>query len=218
VGGDLAFGLVMGLAGGLVVKPLIGGGLALWLASGLAGGLAVGLTLALLDWLQSPADHALAVTPQSVLHSDRTMAVAVGLAGGLVAGLAGVLVVKLLIGGGLALWLASGLAGGLAFGLGWGLGFGLGSTSWGQFTIVRVWLAIRGQLPLQLMAFLDDAHHRGVLRQAGAVYQFRHARLQDHLVYTSRQFRSGRLQDQLVYTSVNEVVLRSQTDRSQTER
>jgi len=27
-----------------------------------------------------------------------------------------------------------------------------------------------------------DAHQRGVLRQSGAVYQFRHARLKDHLV------------------------------------
>jgi len=30
-------------------------------------------------------------------------------------------------------------------------------------------------------AFLDDACRQGVLRRAGAVYQFRHARLQDHL-------------------------------------
>jgi hypothetical protein len=29
--------------------------------------------------------------------------------------------------------------------------------------------------------FLDDACRRGVLRQVGAVYQFRHARLQAHL-------------------------------------
>jgi hypothetical protein len=31
------------------------------------------------------------------------------------------------------------------------------------------------------MRFLADAHQRGVLRQAGAVYQFRHAELQRHL-------------------------------------
>ncbi len=31
----------------------------------------------------------------------------------------------------------------------------------------------------QLISFLDDAHRRGVLRQVGAVYQFRHALLQD---------------------------------------
>jgi hypothetical protein len=31
------------------------------------------------------------------------------------------------------------------------------------------------------MAFLEDAHRRGVLRQVGAVYQFRHAKLQQYL-------------------------------------
>lgn len=31
------------------------------------------------------------------------------------------------------------------------------------------------------MPFLDDARTRGVLRTVGAVYQFRHATLQDHL-------------------------------------
>ena len=34
------------------------------------------------------------------------------------------------------------------------------------------------------MRVLEDAHHRQVLRQAGAVYQFRHAELQDHLAKT----------------------------------
>jgi hypothetical protein len=33
-----------------------------------------------------------------------------------------------------------------------------------------------------MMDFLDDAHRLGLLRTAGAVYQFRHAELQDHLV------------------------------------
>jgi hypothetical protein len=32
------------------------------------------------------------------------------------------------------------------------------------------------------MGFLDDAHvHRGVLRQVGTIYQFRHLDLQRHL-------------------------------------
>ena len=37
------------------------------------------------------------------------------------------------------------------------------------------------RLPWQLMSFLADAHRRGVLRQAGAVYQFRHIELQHRL-------------------------------------
>jgi hypothetical protein len=52
---------------------------------------------------------------------------------------------------------------------------------WGPWLIARCWLALRGHLPWNLMSFLDDAHSRGVLRQSGGVYQFRHARLQEYL-------------------------------------
>jgi hypothetical protein len=69
---------------------------------------------------------------------------------------------------------------GLAFGLAVGLTVCL-TRAWGTFAATRLWHASDTQLPLQLMQFLDDAHHRGVLRQNGAVYQFRHARLQDRL-------------------------------------
>jgi hypothetical protein len=54
-------------------------------------------------------------------------------------------------------------------------------TPWGRFQAARAWLALRGRLPWRPMRFLADAHRRGVLRQAGAVYQFRHSRLQDRL-------------------------------------
>jgi DNA-binding SARP family transcriptional activator len=77
---------------------------------------------------------------------------------------------------------------GIVFGLAAGLGVLL-ARAWGGFTVTRLWLALRGQLPLQLMRFLDDAHRRGVLRQVGAVYQFRHARLQDRLA--GNNTRSG---------------------------
>ncbi len=43
----------------------------------------------------------------------------------------------------------------------------------------RIWLALGGRLPWRTMTFLADASHRGVLRQAGATYQFRHVRLQE---------------------------------------
>ena len=41
----------------------------------------------------------------------------------------------------------------------------------------RIWLATRGWLPWRTMAFLADASRRGVIRQVGATYQFRHVRL-----------------------------------------
>ncbi|WP_103349548.1 BTAD domain-containing putative transcriptional regulator [Amycolatopsis sp. CA-128772] len=53
--------------------------------------------------------------------------------------------------------------------------------AWGNYFVHHVWLAATGRLPWRLMHFLDDAHRRGVLRQAGGVYQFRHARVQERL-------------------------------------
>ncbi|WP_394618876.1 DMT family transporter [Lentzea sp. JNUCC 0626] len=70
-------------------------------------------------------------------------------------------------------------AGGL-FGLAVGLSVCL-SRAWGAFGCTRLWLAACGHIPVRFMTFLDDAHRRGVLRQVGAVYQFRHARLQERL-------------------------------------
>jgi hypothetical protein len=63
-----------------------------------------------------------------------------------------------------------------------GLAFAFLQASWGSFTLARWWLALSGRLPWRLMTFLADAHlNRGVLRQAGAVYQFRHIELQRRL-------------------------------------
>ncbi|MEZ0094419.1 hypothetical protein [Streptacidiphilus sp. EB129] len=51
----------------------------------------------------------------------------------------------------------------------------------------RLWLPLTGKLPWDTVAFLDDAYQRGVLRQTGAVYQFRHLRLQHHLAHAYRR-------------------------------
>jgi hypothetical protein len=195
----LAAGLAAGLTIGLAVTLWLGFEavrtddplelvLGLWLGPpamlvggllfGLWYGAMIGLVFALMEWLRNPADDARAVTPWSVLRDDRTAAIVLGLMTGLVFGL--------------PVTLLGGFESGLAWALVWGLTGGLGLTAWGQFTIVRAWLAARGQLPWRLMAFLDDAHHRGVLRQAGAVYQFRHARLQDNLADTSPTSHAGR--------------------------
>jgi hypothetical protein len=63
---------------------------------------------------------------------------------------------------------------------------GLAGTTWGRwFVLVRVALPLAGRLPWRLLVFLDDAHRRGVLRQSGAVYQFRHSRLQQRLAHAA---------------------------------
>lgn len=47
---------------------------------------------------------------------------------------------------------------------------GVLTRAWGAYTLTRLWLALRGRLPLCLTRFLDDAHRRGVLRQSGTTY------------------------------------------------
>ncbi|MFF7477019.1 NACHT domain-containing protein [Streptomyces sp. NPDC008092] len=69
-----------------------------------------------------------------------------------------------------------------------GLAVAWNQAACGKLAIARGYLALRHRLPWRLMAFLADAHqHRGVLRQAGAVYQFRHIELQRYLAASSRQ-------------------------------
>ncbi|HEV2634623.1 MAG TPA: hypothetical protein VGX23_05720 [Actinocrinis sp.] len=52
----------------------------------------------------------------------------------------------------------------------------------GWFAATRICLALARRMRWRAMAFMEDAHRRGVLRQAGATYQFRHARLREQLV------------------------------------
>ncbi|WP_259408389.1 MULTISPECIES: hypothetical protein [Streptomyces] len=40
--------------------------------------------------------------------------------------------------------------------------------------MARSWLPLTGRLPWRAWVLLADAHERGVLRQVGPVYQFRH--------------------------------------------
>ncbi|MEU0910728.1 NACHT domain-containing protein [Streptomyces althioticus] len=62
----------------------------------------------------------------------------------------------------------------------WGL-FSCGASAWGGFTMSRLHFWVTGRLPWRLLPFLEDAHARGVLRQAGGVYRFRHIELRNRL-------------------------------------
>ncbi len=59
--------------------------------------------------------------------------------------------------------------------------FAFGSSAWGGFTTARLYFRATGRLPWRLLPFLEDAHARGVLRQAGGVYRFRHIELRNRL-------------------------------------
>ncbi|MFD8250910.1 NACHT domain-containing protein [Streptomyces werraensis] len=77
--------------------------------------------------------------------------------------------------------------------------FAFGSSAWGGFTTARLYFWATGRLPWRLLPFLEDAHARGVLRQAGGVYRFRHVELRNRLALgapselgTRRRFASVR--------------------------
>ncbi|WP_129309154.1 helix-turn-helix domain-containing protein [Streptomyces sp. L2] len=161
---------------------------------GLIFGSAAALVFGLVAALEAPVDVTAAATPVSLLAANRATvarqflvvapALTVAIAG------SGSLVVALLQGvlGPLNWRLADGLLIGAVGGVGGGVSYVLAFTAWGQWVVLtRVWLPLTGRLPWDTAAFLDDAYHRGVLRQTGAVYQFRHARLQHHLGRTFRE-------------------------------
>jgi hypothetical protein len=79
-------------------------------------------------------------------------------------------------------------------GLIWSISLGLLTITlspWLRFQVARAWLAARGRVPPRLLGFLEEAHARGVLRQAGAAYQFRHVRLQERLASTQAVMASS---------------------------
>ncbi|WP_326592057.1 NACHT domain-containing protein [Streptomyces sp. NBC_01294] len=152
------------------------------LAGGLTIGLISGIVAALHRWLFSPVDVVRALSPRASLHTDRTTAIAQGL----IVFLFGVLAIILLF---LALpQLATEARASLST-LIWPLvgTLAIALSAWGWFLTARLWLCGTGRLPWRLMTFLNEAHRRGVLRQEGAVYQFRHARVQTQLATAYEQ-------------------------------
>lgn len=154
------------------------------LAGIVVGVAAVGASAVVADVSESvESDLTGAASPDTVLRRDRTTFIASGL------GLGGALGFAI----GLVQSLAHSPAGrpnGPAYGaqigattfIIVGLVFGFVQATWGPFAVSRCYLAASGRLPWRLMTFLHDAHaNRGVLRQVGAVYQFRHIELQRRL-------------------------------------
>jgi hypothetical protein len=77
--------------------------------------------------------------------------------------------------------------GGLLSGLAIALALGVGlHQAGGRYLVTVLVLRSRHRIPLRLLSFLDDARRLGILRQAGPVYQFRHAKLQDRLAHTNQ--------------------------------
>lgn len=165
-------GLAFGLVWGWFLQALFG-----W-----ALGLLTGLLAALGGW----GAHALVrsdlkqvYVPEGAVHGPKALIHRYALLGG-----AAALAVAAVTGAATAWWLASalGAAGtavwhyGSVVGIASGAATLLGS-AWGSYQVSRSWFWLTGRLPWRLLPFLDDAHELGVLRQIGAVHQFRHTRL-----------------------------------------
>jgi hypothetical protein len=177
----LVCGLAIGSAAGFVIWAQAGptGGLSVGIAAAIAGGCAGGLL-----FNSTETDLTRAATPRTVLDRDRgaflTSFLGLGLAMGLGNGLQVGFGISLPNGRPNGLWV--GIEVGLLNLIVVGLAFGFLQAAWGSFTLARWWLAASRRLPWRLMTFLADAHtNRGVLRQVGAIYQFRHVDLQRRL-------------------------------------
>ncbi|GAA3460880.1 NACHT domain-containing protein [Saccharothrix longispora] len=164
---------VLGGAAGLVFGALYG------LSAGLVVGLGIAVAVALRFALGTTAELSHPSSPQWTMSRDRVavwtgslvLAVVFGAAAGLVFGPH-----------------QTGMVGlGLACGLMLGFTLSVLHLRWWWYTVARIWLALRGRLPWELTVFLDDARKLGVLRQAGAAYQFRHALVQDRLASGTRE-------------------------------
>jgi hypothetical protein len=117
----------------------------------------------------TPANVKEAFTPRSVLRKDR---------------LTGAVI---LVGATNVMLIANQSTAALFISFGIGIVTGLHRTVWGEYIMAKTYLAIRGDIPWRFIHFLEDAHERGLLRQVGGVYQFRHITLQKRLAAESEE-------------------------------
>jgi hypothetical protein len=125
-------------------------------------------------------------TPQTSLSRDRwnllllaPAALAYATIFGVVLGTACGRAIRALFG--IAYGPALGTTAGLVVSMAFTLGCCSVTLAWSRWRITCASLAILRRLPWRMVSFLEDAHRRGVLRQAGAMYQFRHLELQRRL-------------------------------------
>jgi hypothetical protein len=143
---------------------------------GAIAGTAIGIIVMAVGWLMrqnvAPLDLSSVASPQAALAADRRTGIAVGaLVAVVLAAMAGAA-------GNLAI---SGPIAGVLVGVGTWVISSFSIAAWPSYAMTAMWLALRHRLPWSLIDFLVDGHRRGVLRQAGAVYQFRHIELQHRL-------------------------------------
>lgn len=161
----LLLGLAFGLAAGLNFGPAMG--LTMGLGLGLTGFFTTGIMAAC---LVGPPTSA---RPRDPIRNDLSRALRIGLATGLALGFTAGLAAGLSAKDGFGFGLFVGTAAALTCGV------GFGGPSGRRYLVFL--LCSRRKLPLRLGVFLDWACAAGLLRYAGAAYQFRHRELQQWL-------------------------------------
>ncbi len=170
---SVAAGFGFGIIYGYARLALVGN--SRYLADGLAAAVVIAVVLALplslVMLMTTPADIARTTTPRAALRADRNRTLLV--------------VATVALSAGPLLWFRTWPALGAFAGPVLGLVLWL-TSAWGALAVLRMWTLAHWptRLPVRVMGFLADAHRRGVLRQSGATYQFRHLRLQEHLART----------------------------------
>ncbi|WP_018653906.1 NACHT domain-containing protein [Actinomadura flavalba] len=145
------------------------------LAFGVPAGLVLGVPIGFVYLWAKPDATVRPVTPRRLLHQDVWVAVTFGLTYGLTTGAVVGFAVDVLYGAVFGLF--CGLSGAFLYGPVWLAAFRVdnaGVIGWMHYTFARLLLVPRGRLPWRTLAFLEEAHRRGALRQVGAVYEFRH--------------------------------------------
>ena len=183
----IGLGLAVGIRAGLDGDRFM-----IALSEGFGAALTVGLTVVvasgLLALIAGGTSEGSPLGPREVWRNDRLAGLVIGLAVGFPVGVISGFMVGLLAGpvGGLTEGFAAGLVFGLTVWLCFGLPFVLMYPANCVTTLAWLQLQWSSRVPtVRLMPFLEDARKRDVLRTVGAVYQFRHATLQDHLARRS---------------------------------
>jgi hypothetical protein len=169
----IEIGVLGGVVGG-VILGIVKGNVVIGIIAGIAS---AGLIVL---WGSLITQHVLrstssAASPSAILTRDRRSSVVSATVSGAIAGVTSGVLAAVFIGA------ATGLLAGIGMAIFFAEYSGPSLTPWQAYEVTRIWLAARQRLPWPLMGFLEDAHKRGVLRQAGAVYQFRHIELQRRL-------------------------------------
>lgn len=151
-------------------------------STGLVAGVGMALPVGMVYSLAKPDATVQAVKPRQLLQWDRQVALVFGCLYAVTTGVVTAIVVN--PGYGLLFGFCCGLSGAFLYGPVWLFAFQVnkvGLIAWLHFLLARLILAPRGLLPWRTLEFLEEAHKRGVLRQVGPVYEFRHSRLREAL-------------------------------------